>query len=221
METRQEYSFFSPDVNPLKIKLLTEYLVPGNCVDIGCGNGAYGETIMSRCAELLQIDLVDRRLSRAKGYPFVVMDAGRLTLPDKGYDNVVAFDIMEHLDDDGLFLRQIRRICRGRFLFSVPNANDDQIRALALTHMHHLDKTHRREYTREGIARLLESNGIRLIEIRPHYNRLVLNAARAFATGSLLSKIAAKSIYLQTRFYESVGLFRNRCIPDWFGVAEM
>lgn len=54
------------------------------------------------------------------------MDAQRLTFADNMFANVVAFDIMEHLDDDALFLQEIHRVCRGRVLLSVPIADDEQ-----------------------------------------------------------------------------------------------
>jgi len=220
---RQELSYFSSAINPRKLKLLDEYLLPGSCLDIGCGNGLYGRKILEYCSELLQIDVVDRRSPEAKQYPFRIMDARKLDLPASSYDNVIAFDIIEHLDDDLAFIRQVHRLCRGggRIIISVPNENDEQPRMMGLTHMHHVDKTHRREYTDESLRALLENSGFKVLEIRPQFNRGILNAGRALAKGNMISKLAAKTLYCQTLFYLWVGIFENRCIADWFCVAEV
>ncbi|MBW1668516.1 MAG: class I SAM-dependent methyltransferase [Deltaproteobacteria bacterium] len=219
---RQELSCFSSEVNARKLKLLDEYLLPGSCLDIGCGNGLYGGKILEYCSELLQIDVVDRRSPEAKQYPFRIMDARKLDLPAGSYDNVIAFDIIEHLDDDVTFLQQVHRLFRGggRLIISVPNENDEQPRMMGLTHMHHVDKTHRREYTDESLRALLESSGFKVLEIRPHFNQWILNAGRALAKGNMISKLAAKTLYWQTLFYLWVGIFENRCIADWFCVAQ-
>jgi 2-polyprenyl-3-methyl-5-hydroxy-6-metoxy-1,4-benzoquinol methylase len=197
---RQELSCFSSGVNPSKLKLLDEYLLPGSCLDIGCGNGLYGRKILERCSELLQIDVVDRRSPEAKQYPFRIMYARNLDLPAQSYDNVIAFDILEHLDDDINFLQQVRRLCRkgGRLIISVPNEDDKQPRMMGLTHMHHVDKTHRREYADESLRALLESNGFKVLEIRPQFNRGILNAGRALAKRNLISKLGPKTLYWQT-----------------------
>lgn len=220
---RQEISCFSTGVNPLKLKLLDEYLLPGSCLDIGCGNGLYGEKILKRCSELLQIDVVDRRSSEAMQYPFRIMDATKLELSARSFNNVIAFDIMEHLDDDVAFLRQVHRLMRGggRLIVSVPSEDDEQPRMMGFTHIHHVDKTHRREYTEEILRVLFEGNGFNVLEIRPHFNYGILNAGRALAKRNTISKLAAKSLYWQNLFYLRVGIFENRCIADWFCVMEV
>jgi SAM-dependent methyltransferase len=220
MINRGDLSYISSDVNPLKLKLLEDYLVSGSCLDVGCGNGLYGGKILERCYDLLQIDLIDRRVPNAKQYPFRALDANRIDLIDQAFDNVVAFDVMEHLEDDSRFLQDLHRVCRGRLILSVPNADDEQPRNIGLTHMHHVDKTHRREYSKESLQAALQKNGFRVLEIRPHYNERVFYAARALAKGTFLSRVAAKTIYWQNLFYKRIGLFENRCIGDWFSASD-
>lgn len=222
MNIRQELSCFSSGVNPRKLKLLDEYLLPGSCLDIGCGNGLYGGKILERCSKLLQIDVVDRRSPKARQYPFQSCDANNLDELERRFENIVAFDIMEHLEDDVAFLKHVYNLMDGggRLILTVPNKEDEQLRMIGVTHMHHTDKTHQREYTKEGLKSLLEDNGFNVLEIRPQFNRGILNAGRALAKGSLISKLAAKTLYWQTMFYLWAGIFENRCIADWFCVAE-
>jgi len=216
----QRLSFCAIGVNVEKVRLLDEYLVKGTTLDVGCGNGLYGFPILSRGGSILQVDIADRRDSRAQALPFRVMDAQNLDLPDASYDNVVAFDIMEHLDDDILFLQSVRRICRNRLLLSVPNAEDEQPAKVALTHIHHKDKTHRREYTKESLLVALSRADFHPLMIRPHYNRCLPGFARALAAEGMVPKMAAKFISMQCCLFERLGWFENRCVADWFCVAE-
>ena len=216
----QPHSLYSKGVAPGKLCLLGRYLAPGATLDVGCGNGLYGLHVAALGSEVMQIDIEDRRDDRARHLPFRVMDAQRLEFPDREYANVMAFDIMEHLDDDVLFLKEIRRICRGRVLLSVPNADDEQPNRIALTHVHHTDKTHRREYTKEGLVDLLNRTGFQVLEVRPNLNTALLYFARALAKERLLAKAAAKLISMQCRLFEKVGLFENRCVGDWYCAAE-
>lgn len=218
--TTQKLSLCASGVNVEKIRLLDEYLANGTTLDVGCGNGLYGLHILSRGGSILQVDITDRRDSSAQALPFRVMDAQRLDLPDASYDNVVAFDVMEHLDDDVLFLQNVRKICRKRLLLSVPNADDEQPGKVALTHMHYKDKTHRREYTKDRLLESLSLANFRLLTIRPHYNRSLPRFAHALAIEGMVPKMAARIVSLQCYIFERLGWFENRCVADWFCVAE-
>lgn len=216
----QRLSLCAAGVNVEKVRLLDEYLVNGATLDVGCGNGLYGLHILSRGGSILQVDITDRRDSRALALPFCAMDAQCLDLPDDSYDNVVAFDVMEHLDDDVLFLQNVRRICRKRLLLSVPNADGEQPEKVALTHMHFKDKTHRREYTKDMLLEVLRRANFHPLTIRPHYNRCLPRFAHALAIEGMVPKMAARFISLQCGLFEWLGWFENRCIADWFCVAE-
>lgn len=214
-------SLYATGVSGGKLNLLGEYLIPGSTLDVGSGNGLYGLHAVKLGSKVLQIDVEDRRDARAQHLPFRIMDAQRLELPDASYDNVVAFDIMEHLDDDVMFLREVRRVCRGRLLLSVPNAEDDQPGKVFLTHMHHKDKTHRREYTKEMLLDTLNRAGFRVLTIQPNLNPFLPFFAHALAREGFFSKVAARIISLECQLLERLGLFENRCVGDWFCVAEL
>ncbi len=218
---RQELSFASPHVNPRKIAYLRKYLLKGSVLDVGCGNGIYGLEIVSRGDSVLQIDIADRRSPNAKHLPFRKMNAQRLDFPHDHFDNVVAFDIMEHLDDDVLFIQEVRRVCRGRLILSVPNADDESLRRLSLTHIHHTDKTHRREYTRQELTDLLVQQGLLIVSVEPQINTMLPYFAYALAKDNIGSKLAARIISLQCRILEQYGIFENCCVADWFCVADI
>ncbi|RJO72592.1 MAG: class I SAM-dependent methyltransferase [Myxococcales bacterium] len=216
----QRFSLCAAGVNIEKFHLLDEYLVNGATLDVGCGNGLYGLHILSRGCPILQVDIMNRRESSAQELPFRLMDAQHLDLPDASYDNVVAFDVMEHLDDDVLFLQNVRRICRKRLLLSVPNADDEQPGKIALTHMHYKDKTHRREYTKDALLEVLRRANFKPIIIKPHFNKSMPHFAHALASEGIIPKVVAQFISFQCDLFEWFGWFENRCVADWFCVAE-
>jgi len=204
----------------VKKRALEEFLVSGSCVDIGCGRGLYGLVCETKCDSVLQVDLCDRRADVAKQFPFEVVDANDLNFGERKFDNVVAFDVMEHLEDDVGFLQGLRKVCRGRLILSVPNAEDSQVRQLRLTHEHHCDKTHLHIYTSDGLVELLEKCGWNIVAIKPVYNTCLFDFPVALSSGAWLARVAAKFIMLQMRIFSKLGLFENRCIADWVCVAE-
>ena len=211
----------SRDISPNKNALLDAFLVPGRALELGCGAGQYGDVIARHCSELLQLDVVDRREERARHFPFVAMDAADIASLGRTFDNVVALDILEHMPDEDRFLASIAAVCSRRLLVSVPNADDSQPAQLGLTHFHHTDKTHQREYSPESLTAALERHGFRVLELRPQYNTLwAFNAPMALAKNNRLSWLAAKTIWAQCRLYEAIGVFENRCIGDWLCAAE-
>jgi 2-polyprenyl-3-methyl-5-hydroxy-6-metoxy-1,4-benzoquinol methylase len=220
VDNRAGLSTFSADLNPNKVALLDTFLVPGRALELGSGAGQYGETIARRCTELLQIDLVDRRALHARSFPFFAMDAAQVRTLGR-FENVVALDLLEHMPDEDEFLSAVADVCARRLILSVPNADDSQPAMMGLTHFHHTDKTHQREYSPESLEAALTAHGFRVLDIRPQYNTLwAFNAPMALARANRLSWLAAKSIWAQCRLYEAIGLFENRCVADWLCAAE-
>ena len=221
VDNRGGLATVSSDLNPNKIALLQAFLVSGSCVELGCGSGQYGDAITQRCDGLLQVDLVDRRAPAARSFPFAAMNAVDVAALGRRFENVVALDILEHMPDEDRFLAAVAAVCTRRLIVSVPNADDSQPAMMGLTHFHHTDKTHQREYSPQSLELALARHGFRVLETRPQYNNLwAFNAPMALARNNRLSWLAAKSIWAQCRLYEAIGLFENRCIGDWLCAAE-
>jgi SAM-dependent methyltransferase len=98
-------------------------------LDIGCGAG-YGSAelagaALSVTAADIAAEAVDwgRRHFSRPNLRFVQASAAALPHSDASFDMVVAFEVIEHLEDWGAFLREARRVLapNGQFIVSTPN----------------------------------------------------------------------------------------------------
>jgi SAM-dependent methyltransferase len=213
-------SCFSPGVNPRKVALVDKYGLGDSLLDVGCGNGMYPLVTRRKFNRILQIDIADRRSAEAHALPIRLMDAAAVSDLAESYDTVIAFDIMEHLDDDLDFARKIRRRCTGCFIGSVPSDNDSQLRAIGLTHVHHVDKTHRREYSKDSLVDVLNAAGFSNVLVIPQWNEGLLAAPHALRTPSISGRVCARALMACLKFLCFLGVFRNESISDWFFVAR-
>ncbi|RIK35873.1 MAG: hypothetical protein DCC55_28980 [Chloroflexi bacterium] len=64
-------------------------------------------------------------MSQFLGEPVYQLQPDRLAFADRQFDCIVSIDVMEHLQDDAAFLRELRRILRpnGRLIVTVPNGD--------------------------------------------------------------------------------------------------
>lgn len=215
-------SFCHPGVNPLKSKMLRNHCNAGSLLDVGCGNGLYALDCQDRCSEIIQVDLEDRRDPQARNFKFYTMNAEDLSSLNGPFDNIIAFDIIEHLDDDMGFLKSAHRLLKdgGKLFVSVPNEDNSLLEKINLAHIHFTDKTHRREYSHEGLKSILEDNHFKIVKILPHINKSAVNIPYVLQKGNIISKYMAKFLKLQIRCCEKIGIFENRIIADWFGVLK-
>lgn len=76
-------------------------------------------------------------------------DFTRSTLPDSSFDGVVSVEVIEHVEDDGAFIRQIRRVLRagGFALLTTPNGETVENR----------NPDHKRHYSRRELLERLSA----------------------------------------------------------------
>jgi len=74
----------------------------------------------------------------------------RSSLPDSTFDCAVAVEVLEHVEEDVQFLREVHRVVKpgGTFLMTTPNGD-------TLTNV---NPDHKRHYTREQLHRLLSAH---------------------------------------------------------------
>jgi len=98
-------------------------------LDAGCGAG-YGSAALAEVAErVTAIDIAQDAVDHARGHyvagnlAFEQASCTALPFADGAFDLVVAFEVIEHLEDWREFLREARRVLApsGQFIVSTPN----------------------------------------------------------------------------------------------------
>ena len=119
--------------NPIHQRLFKAYVVAadyvgGEILEIGCGEGRGVATLLEHATSFTAVDKIKDVIdSLQKRYPrgkFVSMNLPPLTsLNDNTYDFVVSFQVIEHIENDSLYLKEIHRVLKpgGTALITTPN----------------------------------------------------------------------------------------------------
>lgn len=122
-----------PSDNPLHQRLFKAYVVAegyvrGDVLEVGCGEGRGVALLMGRAKSFTAVDKIEEALAELrKRYPegkFISMNIPPLGgLADNSYDCVVSFQVIEHIKNDSLYLKEIYRVLKpgGIALFTTPN----------------------------------------------------------------------------------------------------
>lgn len=144
--------------NPIHQRLLKAYmaaipLVEGDLLEVGCGEGRGVEILMNRVKAYHGLDKIPQVIEKLKArFPDASFEQAvippLLTVPSAKYDTVVSFQVIEHIEDDRLFLQEIYRVLKpgGRAIISTPNIR------LTLSR----NPWHIREYTGNQLRMLCE-----------------------------------------------------------------
>lgn len=103
---------------------------PRELLDVGCGTGALAERIASELhTSVTGTDQSERmaELTRHRGIPAIVADAGSLPFDTNSYDAVLAAWMLYHVADLNLALSEIRRVLRPGGLFVAVTNGDGHI----------------------------------------------------------------------------------------------
>jgi 2-polyprenyl-3-methyl-5-hydroxy-6-metoxy-1,4-benzoquinol methylase len=143
--------------NPVHQRLFFAYAeaskwIGGNLLEIGCGVGRGLIVLSENCDQYTAIDknkvLLDTLQQQYPALRFIHQQIPPLQgLPGNTFDYVVSFQVIEHIEDDHLFVKEIHRVLKpgGKVIITTPNSK------LSLTR----NPWHVREYTAEGLATLM------------------------------------------------------------------
>jgi 2-polyprenyl-3-methyl-5-hydroxy-6-metoxy-1,4-benzoquinol methylase len=118
-----------------RVLSLLRSLAPATLLDIGSGRGTFLWPLMAGFPEVAvtAIDVLDRRIAdldavRQGGIhrlQVFQMDVCELTFPDTSFDGVTILEVLEHLHNREVALRQALRVARRLLIASVPSTPDD------------------------------------------------------------------------------------------------
>ena len=149
---------------------------PARVLDVGCSGGLLSELMRERGHHVTGVDLYENPETTKRLDVFVRADLEQ-GIPEEvggGFDFAVAADVLEHLRNSDLLLRQLGASLApdGRVLISVPNFGHWYPRLRSMLGIFDydqrgiLDKTHVRFFTRRSLLRMVRKNGFEVAEIR-------------------------------------------------------
>ncbi|PZR40104.1 MAG: SAM-dependent methyltransferase [Azospira oryzae] len=145
-----------PSDNPIHQRLLRPYVliqdwISGDVLEVGCGEGRGIDLIMQKAKSYTAIDKIEPVIQKLQTkYPAGKFLSGNIPplypFADHSFDFVVSFQVIEHIQDDHLFLKEIHRVLKpgGTAWITTPN------RPLSLSR----NPWHIREYTGVELAAL-------------------------------------------------------------------
>lgn len=131
-------------------------------IDIGCGVGSNLRLLQSMGFKLVGMDsemysLLQTRKSLST-VPLVNGDVMRLPVKADGIDLILASDILEHLDEDTIAIREIYRVLKseGKVIFTVPAFR-------SLWGVQDIAGMHRRRYSKKELLKKIEGEGFKIL----------------------------------------------------------
>ncbi len=157
-KTSEITSYEIPSDNVLNNRLFFAYLeaakyVKGNLLEVGCGTGKGIEVFAPFCQSYTAIDkntvLLAHLSSKYPQYKFIdAFIPPFKDIPSNSIDSLITLQVIEHIEDDHYFLREIVRVLKTgeKAVIATPN------KKMSLTR----NPWHVREYTADEMLRLLE-----------------------------------------------------------------
>lgn len=146
--------------NPIHQRLLLAYIaaadrVKGDLLEVGCGVGRGIEVLLGVTPQYTAIDknsqLIDQLQNKYPTAQFLCQNIPPMRgLADESFDWIVSFQVIEHIEQDELFVAELHRLLRkgGKLLITTPN------RKRSLTR----NPWHVREYTATELEGLLKKH---------------------------------------------------------------
>lgn len=144
--------------NPIHQRLFKAYVavepfIKGDVLEVGCGEGRGIDLMLPKAATFTAVDKIEEALMKLRSkFPsgkFIGTNIPPLSaLADNAYDVVVTFQVIEHIEDDHLFLKEIHRVLKPGGVAYVTTPN----RKLSLSR----NPWHVREYLADELKKLGE-----------------------------------------------------------------
>jgi len=147
-----------------------------NILEIGCGTG-HNLAMLGEFGQVDALELDEKVRSVAEqrlGHQVMSAPLPDLAgVPERHYDLIGAFDVIEHIDDDQAALRSVASRLKpgGKLVMTVPAHQ-------WMWSAHDVVNHHKRRYSKPGLKRLIEGSPLRL-EAIGYFNSLLFPAAVA------------------------------------------
>lgn len=116
--------------NPIYQRHLFAYenalpFIHGNVLEVGCGEGYGSKLLAPKAGKYTAVDkFVALNKDNLKDIEFIQMNVPHMpAFKDNSFDVVVSFQVIEHIEDDHTFLKEIARVLKpgGKLIMTTPN----------------------------------------------------------------------------------------------------
>lgn len=107
-------------------RIIEEYLGWGKVLDVGCGMGFTAAACKPDSSYYTGMDISEEAIKMARelfgASEFHILDATKEPLPfnDNSFDTVLCSELVEHVEDYGFLLKEIRRVAKRDIVLTVP-----------------------------------------------------------------------------------------------------
>ena len=207
-------------VNPKKLELLDRWATGQTALDVGCGHGGYGHYLANRGFAVTAIDKEDR-LEDKDAIRFLSAQVPPIPVESNSCDTLILFDVLEHVATEDELLAEARRVTRQRLILSVPSDEDGALPSYGLCLVHHMDKTHRREYNPSSLRAKLDEYDFELRTVEAHYPERLPFVIEQFFRNSFAGRICRSLTHRWLRALKRLKLVEVDLVADWFAVADL
>lgn len=157
-----------------KVINILKGLAPQSLVDVGTGRGAFLWPLLSEFPHL-QVTCIDRLVHRidliskvGQASPYALsahlMDVCQMSFADRQFDVATALEVLEHLEQPQLAVRELVRVTKKHLIISVPAKEDDNPEHIQL-------------FTKQSMTQLLQDASVRKIDISYVLNHMIVVAS--------------------------------------------
>lgn len=181
------------------VTALTGWIPLGKVVDVGAGQGSFVE-LLSKSGLAQQITALEISLTgidaiserKLKGVEVLKFDGYTMPGADKEFDLAVSIHVLEHVEHERAFLKEIKRISR-RAIIEVPlDLTFNMKRKLPIGRAH----GHINLYTATTFRNLLETSGLIVTQLHVHDTTLAYEKHMSPRFGTLKHLVRRTSLTL-------------------------
>jgi SAM-dependent methyltransferase len=150
-----------------------------NILDIGCATGEYCQKLTELGFNCIGIDINEKYVKKAIeiGVEAHIMSGDDIKFPDKSFDTILLFEVLEHVKNPGNVLNEAIRVAKKNILITVPNCSDfHKLTRYSLTYDHMLEMDHVNFFTKQELESLISpySNNFEVKEVEPMFTCLTV-----------------------------------------------
>ena len=206
------------------LSLIEQYKAGGKLLDVGCALGIFLHLARKRRWKTYGVDISRYAASFAREVLGLNVFSGELDeaqFPEKWFDVITLWDVVEHFPDPSRQLQEIRRILKddGIILMNAPN-EEGWLRLLAwvifrlsagkisypIRKLYH--QFHFHYFTPQTLQRLLKENGFMMMQLEQKCIPII--KARGLPLERLIIKLASWAEQLFHREYELLAIARKQ-----------